>query len=70
MHLSNVCSSQRDLNQIQTFVVFTRLNEIKAIVVAQLAEQSFLLPEVHGMNLVIGKLYIGLLSTVLKSRHD
>ena len=39
-----------------------------AVIVAHLVERSLLTPEVHGLNPVIGKIYIEqcLLSTVLK----
>ena len=43
---------------------------VRAVVVAQLVEQSLLIPEVRGSNLVIGKILLNiyLLSTVLKRR--
>ena len=42
---------------------------IRAVVVAQLVEQSIPTPEVRGFNLVIGKLYITYVSSVLKRRN-
>ena len=60
---SKMDRSQGDLH-LSSSLASQRINSKLAVVVAQLVERSLPIPEVHGLNPVISKIYIEHLFTV------